>query len=70
MKKDCLKKIGRALFGMQCYNIVITLHLTISPWSIITCYNIASQKGLYQFFSNDLFWFCTIVYYQKHVKNL
>jgi uncharacterized protein YceK len=30
---------------MQCYNIVITLQLTISPCSVITSYNIASQKA-------------------------
>jgi hypothetical protein len=30
---------------MQCYNINITLQLTINPFSVITSYNIASHKA-------------------------
>jgi uncharacterized protein YceK len=30
---------------MQCYNIVITLQLAISPCSVITSDNIGSQKA-------------------------
>jgi hypothetical protein len=34
-KKDSSKRIGRALFEMQCYNIVITLHGEIVRCSVI-----------------------------------
>jgi hypothetical protein len=30
---------------MQCYNVVIKLQLSIFPCSVITSYNIASQKA-------------------------
>jgi hypothetical protein len=48
---------------MQCYNIVITLQLTISPCSVITSYNIASKKSPNRIFSAVVQIMHQMVYY-------